>query len=58
MDRRADVVMKARECQLGGAGPPANLGLPFDDPDRPSLAGELDRGREAIRSCSNDDRIE
>jgi len=57
MDRRADVVAKPGQRQLGGARSAADRVLRLQDDNRPARLGERDRGGEAVRPCADDDGV-
>jgi hypothetical protein len=57
VDRRADVVAEAGECELGGARPAADGVTRLDDKDGPSRLGECDRGGEPVRPGADDDGV-
>src|SRR6185369_12642460 len=57
-DRRADIVAEPGEGQLRGPRPATGLGGGFVDADRASGTGKGDRGGEAVRSGTDDDRVD
>ena len=57
VNRRADVVPEAGECQLGGAGAAADGVLRLDDEDGASGLRQGDGGREPVRAGADDDRV-
>jgi len=57
VDRRADVVTKSRQRQLLGARAAPDRLVRFDDADRAPGLGERDRGRKAVRPCSDDNSV-
>jgi hypothetical protein len=57
MDRGADVMSEAGECQLGGAGAAADGVLRLDDEDGASGLRKCDGGGEPVRAGADDDRV-
>ena len=58
MDRAADVVAEAGQRQLGGPHPAADRRGALEHRDLPAVAGEADRGRQAVRAAADDDRVD
>jgi hypothetical protein len=57
MDRRADIVGKAREGQFRRAAPAAYGGGAFEDLDGDAGASERDRSRKSIGPSSDNDGV-
>ena len=57
VDGRAGVVDEARQRQLVGAAAAADRRLPLEHGNPATSAGERDRGRQAVRSGADDDRV-
>jgi hypothetical protein len=57
VNRRADVVTEAGECELGSARPTADGVARLEDANRAPGLGEGDRGGEAVRACADDDGV-
>ena len=57
VDGGAEVVHKAGERGLGGAGAAADCAFGLDDGDGATAAGELDGGREAVGAGANHDSV-
>jgi hypothetical protein len=57
MDRRTDVVQITGLGELEGARSTADRLVRLEDTDRQPRARDLDRGAEAVRSCSHHDRV-
>jgi len=55
MNRRTNVVTKARQCELVSARPPADPRVRFDKFYRDTGTRQNDSPRETIRTCANDD---
>ena len=57
VDRRADVVTKAGQGQLGGPRPAPDRVACFDDEDRASGLRKRDGGGEPVRAGADDDGV-
>jgi len=50
--------MEARQRELGGAGAAADFGVRLEHLHREALLGQLDGGRQPIRTRTDHDRVE
>jgi hypothetical protein len=57
MNRRADVVAEAWNCEFGGTRAAADRVLRLHDEDRASGLRQGDRRREPVRARADDDRV-
>jgi hypothetical protein len=57
VNRRADVVPKAGQRQLGCARPAADRLLSLEYEDRPARLSQRDRSGETVRPSADDDRV-
>ncbi len=57
VDGRADIVPESRQGHLGGAGAAAEGVFRLDEQRLAAGPGQRNRGRQAVRSRSNDDGI-
>jgi hypothetical protein len=57
VDRGADIVAKAGECQLRGARPAADRLVRLDETDGATGLSERDRSGEPVGPTPDDDRV-
>ena len=56
--RGVQIMLKAGLRDLTASGRPANLRIPFDDFDLPARPGKVERRRQALVPCSDDDCVD